>query len=297
MSSDTDGTVSWRELYDEAVARFAGAGVDEPETSARRIVEECSGYEGAEFALGLGQLATIRGVASFDERVARRLGGEPIQYVVGSWGFRTLDLFIDQRVLIPRPETEIVAGLAIAELRRMKGVASPLTVLDLGTGSGAIGLSIAVEVPNVEVWLTDVSDDALTVARANIAGLGRAGSKIRTALGAWFQPVPSDLETTIAVIVSNPPYIADSEPLADGVKRWEPAGALFSGPTGTEDLEHLVIESGRWLRHDGALVLEMAPWQTEPIADLARRRFAEVEIEADLSGRARSVIARKPLRP
>src|SRR5688500_6955983 len=121
----------------------------------------------------------------------RRLAGEPLQYVLGSWGFRTLDLFVDPRVLIPRPETEVVAGLAIDALADLD---RPGIAVDLGTGSGAIALSLAAEHwPHVEVWASDASADALAVARANLAALGRRGAVVRLVEGDWFGALPDDL--------------------------------------------------------------------------------------------------------
>ncbi len=148
--------------------------------------------EGIELMLGLDEPATVRGVARLDAMVARRSTGEPLQYVLGRWGFRLLDLMIDRRVLIPRPETEIVAERALDELRRLDPDDIPV-VVDLGTGSGAIGLSLAREHGSAEVWITDVSTDALDVARANLAGLGRHGSRVRAVEGSWFEPLPVEL--------------------------------------------------------------------------------------------------------
>ena len=116
-------------------------------------MEAASGRGGAEYHDALDDQAPERGVAALDRLAARRIEGEPLQYVVGRWGFRSLDLFVDPRVLIPRPETEIVAGYAMDELDR-QGVGRR-TVADLGTGSGAIALSIALERPRAEVWATD----------------------------------------------------------------------------------------------------------------------------------------------
>lgn len=286
-----EGTVAWRELLVEATDRLKKAGIGEPEISARRIVEECSGAEGAELALVLGDLVTQRGMASFDRRLARRLGGEPIQYVVGRWGFRSLDLFVDHRVLIPRPETEIVAGVVIEEVRRLVSN-GPVTAVDLGCGSGAIGLSIAAEVADVDVWLTDVSQDALVVARSNLAGLGRKAIRTRIGEGSWFDALPTDLHGSVGVIASNPPYIAASEELDRAVTEWEPTLALVPGPTGTEALELIVDAAPQWLVDDGALVLEMSPWQTEAVADQARQGFVDVEVFEDLNGLPRGVVAR-----
>lgn len=286
-------TVTWRQLLAEAEERFVVADVEEPKISARRIVEECSGADGSELALVLGQPATQRGVAAFDRRVERRIGGEPIQYVVGRWGFRNLDLFVDRRVLIPRPETEIIAEAAVTELRRIgTDAGGSLIAADLGCGSGAIGLSIADEVDDVDVWLTDISDDALAVARGNLAGLGRRAIRTRLAAGSWFDALPAELRGRLSVVVSNPPYIASSERLAPSVADWEPRGALVAGPFGTEALDRLVEQAGDWLVERGSLVLEMSPWQTAPTAERARAFFADVEVIDDLAGRPRGVVAR-----
>ena len=118
----------------------------------------------------LDELATKRGVVRFDAMLERRLAGEPLQYVLGSWGFRTLDLIVDRRVLIPRPETEVVAGLALAELDRLAEPGRMLTAVDLGTGSGAIGLSLAAERTDTHVILTDASTEAVPRSFSRISG-------------------------------------------------------------------------------------------------------------------------------
>ncbi|MEL6982981.1 MAG: peptide chain release factor N(5)-glutamine methyltransferase, partial [Actinomycetota bacterium] len=258
------------------------------------------------------QPATVRLLASLDRMVALRSAGYPLQYVLGAWGFRTLDLMVDHRVLIPRPETETVAGFAIDELDRVRSEgpaaveanaggdaeaeadrAAPV-VADLGTGSGAIGLAIAAERPRTQVWLTDVSADALQVARANLAGLGRAGGAVQLASGDWFEALPASLAGTLGVIVSNPPYVATVDDLDDDVARWEPELALLADRAGLAHLEHLVDHAPAWLRPDGALILELDPRQVASIVDRAERRFAQVEAKEDLTGRLRAVVARHP---
>jgi release factor glutamine methyltransferase len=269
-----------------------------PEVDARRIVEQASGHEGAEFHQGLGEPATVRGVAALDAMVERRIGGEPLQYVVGRWGFRQLDLLVDRRVLIPRPETEVVAGHAVSELHRLSAtdrVGSPTTVADLGTGSGAIGLSIACEGPETEVWLTDASADAVAVARANTAGLGRAAIGVRVVEGSWFDALPGELRGRIDLVVSNPPYVRADEVLPAVVADWEPRQALVPGPEGLEAYDVIVPEAADWLGPQGALVLECAPDQVETlVARCAEAGFREVETFDDLAGRARGLIARHP---
>ena len=292
---DDDGTVSWRQLQAETARLLADAGVEQPDTEARWIVEEASGLEGADYALGLDQPATVRGVATLDRLVARRRAGEPLQYVLGRWAFRSLDLMVDRRVLIPRPETEQVVGFALAELDRLGAnrPGPPLVVVDLGTGSGAIGLSIAAERSRTRVWASDVSPDALAVASANLAGLGRAATRVRLVEGSWFEALPEDLVGTIDLVVSNPPYVSPADPLPREVAEWEPVGALISAPTGREALIGLVEHAPRWLTRPGVLVVELAPDQAAPIARAAREAgFGEVRVERDLAGRDRAVVAR-----
>ena len=290
-----DGTVAWRTLLEEAVDRLEAAGLPSPEVDARRIVERASGNEGAAFALGLRDLVTVRGIATFDALLARREAGEPLQYVLGGWGFRSLDLFVDRRVLIPRPETEQVVEAALGDHRRIGGTgpeARPVTVVDLGTGSGAIALAVAVEHVHATVWATDASADALAVTRANIAGCGRPGGRVRVAEGDWFSALPAALRGGVDLVVSNPPYVAEAEELPPEVGGWEPRHALVAGPSGLEHLERIVAEAPVWLRADGALVVELAPWQADRVAAMALDAgFASAQIGHDLAGRQRWVVA------
>ena len=242
--------------------------------------------------------------------VGRRQSGEPLQYVVGRWGFRSLDLMLDGRVLVPRPETEQVVEAALEELGRTVaalaagetgGQAAPggrpeVTVADLGTGSGAIALSLAAEVPGVRVWATDVSEAALAVARANLAGLGgMAATRVRLAHGSWFSALPQQLRGRLSLVVSNPPYVAESEVagLPTEVADWEPREALVSGPSGLEAIGVLLGDAPRWLAPLGAAVIEIAPHQVAAATTLAREAgFVSAEVRPDLSGRPRTLIAR-----
>ncbi|MEZ5234664.1 MAG: HemK/PrmC family methyltransferase [Acidimicrobiales bacterium] len=189
-----------------------------------------------------------------------------LQYVLGRWAFRHLDLLVDRRVLIPRPETETVVDIALREIDRLVDTyryhyEQRLPVVDLGTGSGAIALAVATERTSTDVWGTDVSEDAVAVARANLAGAGRAAARVALRTGSWFEALPAELAGTIGVIISNPPYVAEADELPDEVERWEPAMALRSGPDGLDAARVLIGTAGRWLRPDGALVLELAPGQ------------------------------------
>lgn len=298
MVSTVDA-VRWRSLFDEARQRLAGTdGVDSPDIDARRIVEAASGTAPAEFDSVLDEPATNRAAAWFFSMLERRAAGEPLQYVVGSWSFRTLDLMVDRRVLIPRPETEVVAGLAADEVARRSaapGGDHEVIVADLGTGSGAIALSVAVECPQARVFATDVSTEALAVASANLAGIGRAATRVTLHEGDWFEALPGALKGSVDVVVSNPPYIGTGEELPPVVADWEPAVALWSGPTGREAAEQVVDGASRWLRPGGALIMEAASHRAQESATLVSGAgFEDVRVERDLAGLERVVMGRLP---
>lgn len=256
------------------------------------VLERASGEDRAGLLRRLHEPVPARMAAFADAMVARRRAGEPLQYVLGIWGFRRLDLVVDRRVLIPRPETEAVVDVALAELAALD--APDAVVVDLGTGSGAIALSVAVEVPRSRVWGTDRSEEALAVARANLAGTGgRVAPRVRLTCGDWFAALPDELRGRVDLVVSNPPYIGAAEALPAEVADWEPAGALVAGPTGLEDVGRILAEAPAWLRRPGAVVVEIAPHQADTAAGLARDAgFEEVDVRPDLAGRARALVGR-----
>lgn len=286
-------SITWRALGEQLTADLAASGLESPGTDARRIVEAASGRDGAEYHLVLDGPAPERGVAALDRMSARRRTGEPLQYVIGRWGFRSLDLFVDARVLIPRPETETVAGFAMEEIDLVGG--NRPTVVDLGTGSGAIALSVAVERPRASLWATDRSSDALDVARANLAGTGQAAARVTLAQGSWFDALPARLMGAVDVVVSNPPYVAAEEDLPAVVADWEPMSALIAGPDGLEAVAAVLTGAARWLAPGGAVVVELAPHQAErAVATAAEAGLIGVSVRPDLAGRDRAVIARRP---
>ena len=292
----------WRSLLEEARRRLACVdGVESPEVDARRIVEAAAGAAPSELEGMLGQPVAPLAAARFDAMLQRRRSGEPLQYVVGSWGFRTLDLMVDHRVLIPRPETEVVAGWALAEVERRSaehaehGDEREVIVVDLGTGSGAIALSVAVECPRARVFATDVSADALAVARANLAGLGRAAARVSLHGGDWYEALPQALRGSVDVVVSNPPYIGVDEDLPPVVADWEPPVALWSGPVGDEAVQQVIAGAAEWLRPGGTVVVEVASHRAQQSAGIAAAAgFVDVRVERDLAGLDRVVIGRRP---
>ncbi len=291
-----DGLVRLKQLVEEASGRLDVALGGNRRQEALWLVERVSGYSSAELVLNEDEPVSIKSMAFFDTLLARRESGEPLQYVLGRWQFRQCELLVDARVLIPRPETEWVAQPAIEHLLRVSQRRNPnrATALDLGTGSGAVACSFAVEVVSCEVWATDVSGDALSVAGANVAGLGRAGSRVSLAQGSWFGALNDSLRGTFDAVFSNPPYVDDDEALPEEVSQWEPHLALFGGVDGSDHLRTIISEASQWLAPGGFLVLEMAPKQTEPMAELARAFGMRAEIRTDLTGRARSICCWTP---
>lgn len=282
------GTVTWGEL-------LAGTrrGLRD-DAAARWICEVASGADS--MADVLDELATERAVALLDAMLARFRDGEPLAYVLGRWSFRHLDLAVDRRVLIPRPETEVVAGVALDVARSLLAAGREhLTIVDLGTGSGAIGLALVDELPlgSSTVWLTDASADALDVARANLAGIGRAAAYVRVAEpGEWFAPLPDEL--CFDIVVSNPPYVAvGTELLDDSVRDWEPHTALFAGDDGLDDIRVIAEQAADRLLPSGWLVLEIGADQGPDVAHLlAAAGYTDVAIRPDLAARDRIAVAR-----
>jgi release factor glutamine methyltransferase len=293
-----DETVPWSAFLDETTGALAAGGVPSAPQEARWLLEVVRGVAGAEWILEADRPATQRGVARLDALVARRLAGEPIQYVLGRWGFRTLDLLCDRRALIPRPETEQVVEVALRVLDELvagppAGVAP--TVVDLGTGTGAIALAVAAERPGTHVWATDASPEALAVARANLAGLGMAGYRVRLVEGSWFDALPRELAGVLDLVVSNPPYVAASDELPASVRDWEPTDALVPGPTGLEAYEILLGDVVGWLAPGGALVVEIGATQARAVAGLAEAAgLVEIRVEPDLAGHDRTLVAHRP---
>jgi release factor glutamine methyltransferase len=268
---------------------------------ARFIVEEVLGPSsaGSSQSVGPADLGTIRALA------ARRRAGEPLQYVLGHWAFRTLDLLVDPRALIPRPETEQVVEVVLGELDRL-GQEAPL-VVDAGTGSGAIALALATELPGrhagARLWATDASAEALALAAENLERVTRAHGAavlpVAFGLGSWLSALPISLRGTVDLIVSNPPYVSIGEwaDLPDDV-RCEPFTALVAGDgsdgtAGLGDVELVLSQAWMWLARPGVVVIELAPHQAAAASALARTMgYDEVRVENDLARRQRALVGR-----
>lgn len=284
-------TATWRQLLNEA---DAGLG---DRLEARRIVEHAAGLTSAGLFADFDEVAPACDVEHVRAMVLRRRSGEPLQRVVGRWGFRGLDVAVDARALIPRPETELLVDLALAEWDRM-GLRHGLAA-DLGTGSAVIALSLAAEREGIEVFAVEKSHAALDLARDNRGSLTEdIRERVHLLEGDWFSPLPERLAGQLALVVSNPPYLAADEwPLLDPVVRdHDPYGALVAGATGLEALAHLVSEAPRWLGAGGALVVEIAPHQRVAVLELvaeAGEAYSPATVYDDLAGRPRVLVARR----
>ena len=287
----SDETITWGELLQVTAVELGN------EQEARWLCEHASGLDRVELDAARDEVVSQRCGVALRAMVARRLTGEPLQYVMKSWAFRHLDVLVDNRVLIPRPETEVMVQAALDLAREMiSKTNSKLRVADLGTGSGVIGLSLASELPlgSNEVWLTDLSADALEVARANLAGLGLINGDVRVAQGSWFAALPSELKNSFDLIVSNPPYIALYDPSVESsVLNHEPHLALFAGSDGLDAYREIISHADEWLVTNGWIVLEIGHQQGDAVRELlAQNSFKQIEIRKDLAGRDRIALAK-----
>ncbi len=280
----TTGARSARQLAREAAEELARAGVPEPAASAEVLLTELLDVRRSELALREEPL-TDREAALYGAWISRRLRREPVQRILGYAYFRNLVLELDEHVLIPRPDTESVVDAALEAMDRRGG---SCRVLDLGTGSGAIAVSIAQERPSCDVHATDHSEGALRIARRNAA---RAGAMVRF----YRADLTFGLDTltgSIDVLVSNPPYIksADVPKLDPEIRDWDPHAALDGGPDGLDFYRRIFAETVPLLADGADVVLEVGDGQAETVLELGRSAgFTPVGSRPDLAGTPRAV--------
>jgi len=271
-----------REALTASTDALRAAGIDEPRLDAELLLAAATGWDRARLAARPDAEIPPGASRRFAEMVRRRLRREPVAYILGRRGFRRLELAVDPRVLIPRPETELLVELAL-ELR-------PGSVLDVGTGSGAIALAIADELPQSAVTALDTSPAALELARENAERVGLA-SRVEFALGT----VPP-AEGGFELVVANLPYVSEAEwdGLQPEVREWEPRAALLAGADGLDAIRAVIPElAGR----AEVLALEVGIGQAETVGGLLRAAgFDAIETRPDLAGIPRVVIGRREMR-
>ena len=221
--------------------------------------------------------------------VARRINGEPIAYILGKKGFHNIELMVAPGVLIPRPETELLVDIALAEIAKLN---RPCKVLDLGTGSGAIALAIASAAPLASVTASDESTDALAIARQNAEAL-RLDSQVQFMQGSWYEAL--DQNSLFDIIVSNPPYIANRDPhLTQGDLRFEPALALTDFASGLSCLGFIIAGVDKYLKPSGLIAVEHGFNQSDSVVNLIKvAQLQEIQVHRDLAGHCRATSARK----
>ena len=294
---DAPRPLSLSALLRAATDTLAAAGVPTPDVDAELVA-------GHVFGLSRGELAaaSLRGdaagdggrdagdLAVFAELIERRAAREPLQHLTGTAPFRHLELRVGPGVFVPRPETEMVAQLAIDALRATAD-AEPIAV-DLGTGSGAIALAMATEVPHARVHAAENSVDAFIWAKENFARIAPHARLAFIDLAEAF----GELDGTVSVLVSNPPYVPDAAiPRDPEVRFWDPPAALYGGADGLDVVRTLSRVGLRLLRPGGTLVIEHGEWQGEPIRELlAADGWCATATHPDLTTRDRATTGIRP---
>jgi len=270
-------------LLDAAAHRLRSAGIAKARREASRLWAWQNRTTPGQAVLDRTRGCEALTRQAFERAVERRAAGEPLAYVLGSAGFRNLELVIDHRVLIPRPETELLVDHALGLVRTGRA-------LDLCTGSGCLALSLAQEGEFTSVTGSDISREALSLAALNVRRCGLRVQLARSDLGAGLRDGRFDL------VVSNPPYIAEAEyeALDPSVKSWEPRVALVAGRDGLALARRILAEVPGLLRPGGWLVMELDFTRSAAVAGLAREAgFGGVNVLDDLFGRARYLVARR----
>ncbi|MGV9195080.1 peptide chain release factor N(5)-glutamine methyltransferase [Microbacterium sp. MC2] len=280
-------------LLRETTATLTAAGVPSPDADAELLIAHVRG-------IGRGQLAAaaLRGdtvgeaeVQQVRDLVARRAAREPLQHITGHAAFRHLELRVGPGVFVPRPETETVAQLAIDALRATP-TPTPIAV-DLGTGSGAIALAMATEVPHAQVHAAENSVDAFVWAKENFARVGAGNARLAFIdLADAF----AELDGTVSVVASNPPYVPDDAiPRDPEVRYWDPPAALYGGADGLDVVRTLSQVALRLLHSGGTLVIEHGEWQGAPIRELlSADGWRATATHPDLTLRDRATTAIRP---
>ncbi len=276
-------------------AREAGTPIDTPYLDAVVLLAEALRIEKERLYASLREELPEILAGRYAELLALRRRGVPVSYIRGTKEFFGREFSVDRRVLVPRPETEILVETAIELIDSLKAAGRPFPAIhDVGTGSGAIALTVKLERPEVEVTASDLSAEAGEVFRLNAARLRadvayHEGSLLRGPFGS-----PEHRGRSFDLIVSNPPYLSDVEVDAMVAAGWpEPERALRGGPAGLDVIGGLIAESVDFLRNGSYLLIEIASWQAERVSALMRERgYDEVTVRRDLSGGERAVIGR-----
>ncbi len=270
-----------------ASQRLSEAGCDTPRLDAQVILAHVLGQDRSWLFAHHDYQLSDQEIERYTELIARRARREPVAYLIGRKEFYGLEFLVDRRVLIPRPETELLVDAALGQIASRSR--EPVLVADVGTGSGAIAVAVAVNAPGSRVYAVDISPEALAVARENLRRLDGDG-RVRLFLGDLLTPLPEPVD----IIVANLPYIPVKvlETLDPDVRDYEPPMALAGGEEGLQQIERLLEQAPRFLKPDGTILLEIGHDQGEVVRELAQRmepRPRYVGVRQDYSGHDRLV--------
>ncbi len=270
-----------------AVVQLRAAGIEEPQLEAELLLRHVLGLDKTCFYLRLPEALSERQYERFLDLLGQRVKRKPLAYITGHREFYDLDLHVAPGVLIPRPETELLVEQVLRLARVPERAGRPLTFVDVGTGSGAIALAVAKQLPQLEVFATDCSPAALAVASFNARRLRLAG-RVRFLQGDLLDPLPGQVD----LVAANLPYVPTAvwETLAPEVRDHEPRTALDGGRDGLDQIRRLIGQLPAHLRPGGGAVLEIDPAQAATVADLASAAGATPAILPDLAGQARLLV-------
>ncbi|MCK4223960.1 MAG: peptide chain release factor N(5)-glutamine methyltransferase [candidate division Zixibacteria bacterium] len=278
------------EVLNQAVEKLRAKGIDRPRTNAELLLEAVLNAKKIDLYLDRDRILTPQQIEKFNHFIQERIAGKPLQYIIGSTEFFGLEFKLNESVLIPRPETEILVEIIIEHI---KDFPQP-KIIDLGTGSGAIAISLAKNLKSCFVFATDISSDALKVAKEN-AKSQEVENQIEFLCGDLIGPLRNkNIEGKISCVVSNPPYVSQDEfdHLPKEVKDYEPIVALRTDEEGTFFHKRIIEGSLAFLKKGGILALEVGLGQATKVADLIRsqKEFENTEMKKDLGGIERIVV-------
>ncbi|MGA1825425.1 MAG: peptide chain release factor N(5)-glutamine methyltransferase [bacterium] len=280
-----------QDLSKKMVDYFKELGFNNPRLEVELLLADSLNVDRLWLYLHPDQPLTLQELAHFRKSITRRYYREPVQYIIGHWGFWSLNLELTKEVLIPRPETESLIE-AVLNLEHR-----PACIIDMGTGSGNIAIALATEIKDARFWAIDISEKALDVARRNALSC-HVSSKIEFLSGNLFEPITGVISLqSIDLIVSNPPYIprGDIKNLQPEISRFEPRIALDGGEDGLDFYRRIIKEAVVFLRNGGYLIMEFGDGQAGPILEIAKHNgsYCTCEIVKDYNKKDRVIVLRK----
>jgi release factor glutamine methyltransferase len=285
-------TMIVHDIINESTKALEAADIPSARLDAEVLLSFCLGCDRLEFYKNPDRIISETQLSAFRNLIARRLQWEPVAYITGRKEFWSFTLEVNSSVLIPRPDTEVIVEEALDICRKIDS--SKMKILDIGTGSGAIAIALAKEMPHAKVMATDISPAAVNLAQKNAAALGLK-EKIDFRQGNLFEPVDGIFD----IIVCNPPYISaqDYEKLPAGVKNYEPQDALLAGKSGLEFYEKLIYQAAGFVQKNGWLLLEIGAKQEAGVRGIMETSscYDSIEMSRDYAGLPRVIKARRKI--